>query len=71
MRVLENGANAGAMPAWKSKLSTNEIVLVSAYVASLRGKSDGTGKPAEGREIAPWPPAPPVIANAEETAVQG
>ena len=71
LRVLQNGANAGAMPAWKSKLSTNEIVLVSAYVASLRGTSDGSGKPAEGREIPPWPQAPPKKASAEEPAAQG
>ena len=58
LKVLENGANAGAMPAWKNRLSTNEIVLVSAYVASLRGKEDGTGKPPEGREIPPWPAKP-------------
>lgn len=71
LRVLQNGANAGAMPAWKSKLSTNEIVLVSAYVASLRGTSDGSGKPAEGREIPAWPPAPPKDASEEDPAAQG
>ena len=71
LRVLQNGANAGAMPAWKSKLSTNEIVLVSAYVASLRGTSDGSGKPAEGREIPAWPPAPPKDASQEDPAAQG
>ena len=59
LNVLQNGANAAAMPAWKSKLSTNEIILVSAYVASLRGTSDGSGKPAEGQEIPPWPKADP------------
>ena len=68
LRVLQNGANAGAMPAWKSKLSTNEIVLVSAYVASLRGTGDGSGKPAEGREIPPWPQAPSETESAEEPA---
>ncbi|MGI9472984.1 MAG: cbb3-type cytochrome c oxidase N-terminal domain-containing protein [Rubripirellula sp.] len=58
LKVLENGANAGAMPAWKNRLSTNEIVLVSSYVASLRGSEDGNGKPPEGNEISPWPAAP-------------
>ena len=66
LRVLQHGANAGAMPAWKSKLSTNEIVLVSAYVASLRGSGDGSGKPAEGRVIAPWPQAPPPETDATD-----
>ncbi len=50
-----NGANGGAMPAWKSKLSVNEIVLVSSYVASLRGTTPATAKAAEGNKIAPWP----------------
>lgn len=60
-RVVENGASAGAMPAWKSRLHPNEIVLVAAYVASLRGKSiAGPGDAVEQRdgtyrEISPWP----------------
>lgn len=66
LKVLQVGANAGAMPAWKSKLSTNEIVLVSAYVASLRGSGDGSGKPPEGRIIPTWPQAPPPNADPTE-----
>ena len=69
LRVLQYGANAGAMPAWKSKLSTNEIVLVSAYVASLRGSGDGSGKPAEGRVIPAWPQAPPPETDLPEQPV--
>jgi len=57
LRVVQNGANGGAMPAWKSKLSVNEIVLVSSYVASLRGTTPATSKPAEGNKITPWPEA--------------
>ncbi|MHB8897759.1 MAG: cbb3-type cytochrome c oxidase N-terminal domain-containing protein [Thermoguttaceae bacterium] len=63
-RVVENGASAGAMPAWKSRLHPNELVLVSAYVASLRGKAlAGPGDAVEQRdgqyrEIPPWPAAP-------------
>jgi len=71
LTVLQNGANAGAMPAWKSKLSTNEIILVSAYVASLRGTSDGAGKAAEGREIPPWPQPSPTTETGGEPAAQG
>lgn len=52
--VVSNGASGNAMPAWKNKLLPNEIVLVSAYVASLRG-TDVPGKGADGQEIAPWP----------------
>lgn len=57
--VMEKGANGGAMPAWKNRLSTNEIVLVSAYVASLRGSEPADPKPPLGRLISPWP-TPPV-----------
>jgi cytochrome c oxidase cbb3-type subunit 3 len=65
LTVLQNGANAGAMPAWKNRLKTNQIVLVSSYVASLRGTEDGSGKPPEGRAIPPWPEAPPEEEEAE------
>jgi cytochrome c oxidase cbb3-type subunit 3 len=54
-RVVANGANNGAMPAWKGALNQNEIILVSAYVASLRGHGDGTGRGPEGDKIEPWP----------------
>ncbi|WP_233148190.1 cbb3-type cytochrome c oxidase N-terminal domain-containing protein [Rhodopirellula sp. MGV] len=56
-KVIANGAGNGAMPKWSNRLHINEIVLVSAYVAQLRGKNV-EGRPAEGRQIPPWP-APP------------
>ncbi|MEL6898932.1 MAG: c-type cytochrome, partial [Planctomycetota bacterium] len=36
LAVLNQGAGGGAMPAWKEKLSSDDIIFVSAYVASLR-----------------------------------
>jgi cytochrome c oxidase cbb3-type subunit 3 len=42
------------MPAQKSILNENEIALVAAYVASLRGKNI-PGKDPEGEPIPPWP----------------
>lgn len=54
-RVIVEGANAGAMPSWKNRLHPNEIVLVSSYVASLRGTDVEGGKAPEGNQIAPWP----------------
>ena len=55
-RVISQGAGNGAMPAWGTRLLPNEIVLVSAYVASLRGSPLGEGgKPPEGSVIPPWP----------------
>lgn len=59
LRVIQNGANGGAMPAWNGKLSPNELVLVSSYVASLRGTVPGAPKAAEGRKIDAWPGPPP------------
>ncbi len=57
--VIINGANNNAMPAWGNRLHPNEIVLVSAYVASLRGSDAGqNGKAAEGQLIPAWPEAP-------------
>ena len=54
-KVVSNGAAAGAMPAWKQRLEQNELVLVSCYVASLRGSTPAVAKAAEGRDIPPWP----------------
>ncbi|MEM9646594.1 MAG: cbb3-type cytochrome c oxidase N-terminal domain-containing protein [Planctomycetota bacterium] len=53
--VIANGANANAMPAWSNRLHPNEIVLVSAYVASLRGTNVDGGKAPEGEIPGPWP----------------
>lgn len=58
--VVANGANNGAMPAWKTQLHINEIVLVSAYVATLRGHNLPTGSwgGATGTPIPPWTDQP-------------
>lgn len=53
--VIANGAAGGAMPAWKTRLHRNEIVLVAAYVASLRGQNLPSSRPPEGDVIPPWP----------------
>ena len=56
--VVANGAAAGAMPAWKTRLHPNEVVLVAAYVASLRGKNLPGPRGPEGNAIPPWPIQP-------------
>lgn len=72
LTVLEKGANAGAMPAWKNRLSTNELVLVTSYVASLRGTAaKDQGKAPEGRPIPAWPSAPAEDGAASEAAGGG
>jgi cytochrome c oxidase cbb3-type subunit 3 len=58
--VVRNGANNAAMPAWGQRLQSNEIVLVAAYVASLRGQALPRGWSLElgapyGTQIPAWP----------------
>lgn len=53
-KVISEGANGGAMPSWKNRLHPNELTLVAAYVASLRGQNlPGFSIPGE-VEIPPW-----------------
>lgn len=53
-RVITDGAAGGSMPSWKNRLHPNEVVLVSAYVASLRGKNLTGPRATEGEPIPPW-----------------
>lgn len=53
-KVVNDGANGGAMPAWSNRLHPNEVVLVASYVATLRGR-DLPGRAAEGNAIPAWP----------------
>ncbi len=58
-RIINQGAGNGAMPAWANRLHPNEVVLVSSYVASLRGvKTASKGKGPEGGQIPAWPDPP-------------
>ena len=54
LEVVNNGAANGAMPGWKNRLHPNEIVLVSAYVASLRGQFLTSKRGSEGDVIPQW-----------------
>jgi len=42
------------MPSWKQRLHPNEVALVAAYVASMRGQNL-PGKAPEGTPMEPWP----------------
>ena len=59
-KVIADGVAGGAMPGWSKRLQhPNDIVLVSVYVASLRGtKQPGEGKSPDGSPIPPWPAQP-------------
>jgi cytochrome c oxidase cbb3-type subunit 3 len=66
--VIENGAANGSMPAWKNRLDTNQVVLVSAYVADMRGKNLTGPKGPEGDVIPPWPTEPTDTSSTDESA---
>ena len=72
--LIINGSESGAMPSQKNILNDNEIALVSAYVASLRGKDLPTNPMVspqyEGQPIDPWPTldASGQVAPAQPTA---
>lgn len=51
--VIAKGRNNGAMPAWNTRLQPVEQVLLSAYVAGLRGQKK-PGRAAEGQAIEAW-----------------
>lgn len=57
--LVTNGTDNGSMPAQKNLLNENEIALVTAYVASLRGKDLPTNPNVDpsytGVPIEPWP----------------
>jgi cytochrome c oxidase cbb3-type subunit 3 len=56
--VITRGAGGQAMPAWENRLSQNERVILTAYVANLRGTNPANPKAPEGQPIDPWPPIP-------------
>ncbi len=61
-RVIAQGANKGAMPAWANRLHPNEVVLVAAYVATMRGQNL-PGRAPEGNPIPPWDDGSPESQN--------
>lgn len=55
-KIINEGVAGGAMPAWATRLGhKNDAVLVSVYVASLRGSTPANSKGPDGSPIAPWP----------------
>lgn len=62
-KVVQTGVSGTAMLGWDGRMHPNEIVMVSAYVASLRGENLDGPLGAQGDEIAPWPDAPPVTSG--------
>lgn len=59
--VIDQGIVLKGMPAWGRQMQKTEVVLLSAYVASLRGKDLTGPRPAEGEVIEPFPTAKPLV----------
>jgi cytochrome c oxidase cbb3-type subunit 3 len=53
--VVTDGLVAKGMPAWSSMLNKNQRIMVSMYVASLRGSNPSDGIGCDGDRIDPWP----------------
>ncbi|MEM7228660.1 MAG: cbb3-type cytochrome c oxidase N-terminal domain-containing protein [Planctomycetota bacterium] len=61
--VIEQGIAGTQMTAWSDRFQKPQLILLSAYVGSLRGTSPASPKEAEGVEIAPWPEPLPDAAS--------
>ncbi len=56
LKVINEGVAGGAMPAWATRFShKNDVILVSVYVASLRGSKPAIAKAPDGSPIPAWP----------------
>ncbi len=61
LTVLQNGANAGAMPAWKTRMSAKRIDPDRQLRRKSAWNRTGNRQGSEGRMIAAWPEAPPEV----------
>ena len=56
LKVINEGVAGGAMPAWATRFShKNDVILVAVYVASLRGTKPAIAKAPDGSPIPAWP----------------
>jgi len=53
-RVVHDGVKLKGMPEWATRFSEPQLVLLSAYVASLRGSHASAPRDPQGERIAPW-----------------
>jgi cytochrome c oxidase cbb3-type subunit 3 len=54
-KVINEGVAGGAMPAWGTRIGNqNDLIMLSAYVASLRGSNPAKPKGPDGSPIPPW-----------------
>lgn len=57
-RLVHDGNVGKGMPAWGDRFKRPQLVVLAAYVASLRGSTPAAPKPPQGETIAPWPARP-------------
>lgn len=53
-RVVRDGVNGKGMPEWRKRFSEAQLVLLSAYVVSLRGTSPASPREPQGETVGPW-----------------
>lgn len=53
--VIHDGVPAKGMPTWSKTFGKPQMVVLAAYVASLRGTTPNSAKAPQGDPIAPWP----------------
>lgn len=63
--VIADGVAGTGMPAWGERFHPTDLVLLTSYVASLRGTTPLIGKAPEGEPMEPWPDAPPPVLDTE------
>jgi cytochrome c oxidase cbb3-type subunit 3 len=64
IRVITQGVPNTAMKSWNTRFREPQIILLAAYVASLRGSDPPRPKAPEGDVVGPWSAAAPVSATA-------
>jgi cytochrome c oxidase cbb3-type subunit 3 len=68
-RVLRDGVEAKGMPKWGKRFSEPQLVLLSAYVAGLRGSAPASPLKAQGDEVAAWTAASAGVSTGVSTGV--
>lgn len=68
-RVVHDGLPSKGMPEWASRFSEPQLVLLAAYVASLRGSHASAPRDPQGDRVAPWERPEAAASTANVSAV--
>jgi cytochrome c oxidase cbb3-type subunit 3 len=69
--VLRDGVEAKGMPKWGKRFSEPQLVLLSAYVAGLRGTSPASPLMSQGDRLGPWTAVVPEQQGAARVEASG